>query len=181
MSTFCYRLSGFSMAAAMLAGCGGSQSAIIPSAGSDSGITRSTLPTLTLSGETLSSTKVHRGCQWVASSIESWTVKFRAAGAADGPLPGTFTARGYVNRTVQHSVTHYSFRETFDIASGSKHVSGTATGGQNFSLTCDHSSPNQSGFSVTAASYKARHGQIRGTTTSALSGLGGSSFSESFQ
>ena len=181
LSNFGYRLPGIFAVAAPLLGCAGAHPAIIPPTGSDSAVTHSAPPTSILSGETFSSARVHRSCHWFASSIESWTVKFRATGVADGSFPGTFTARGSINRTTQRSVTHYSFHESFDIVYGSKHLFGNATGGQNFSVTCDHSRPNQSGFSVSNASFKTRRGRAYGTTSSTLSGLGGSSFSESFQ
>lgn len=182
ISSFNSRVFTLCISAAMLAGCGGLHPTTVPSAAYTSQITQSALrATSILNRETFLSTRVHRHCAEAKGTFDSETVGFRVRGIASGPISGTFTAHGFVNETTNQGGTSYKFRESFDITHGSQHLLGIASGGNSFSVTCDHDGPNHSSFNVTGANYKTKHERSHGTTSSTLNGLGNSSFSESFQ
>lgn len=113
-----------SVAAAMLAGCAGSQ----PSIGGPGAMPQSSA-IATQPGPGASSTTEFLYTRHVKStcygSSYGCNCVFHTSGKASGPFPGTFTARGNWNDTRNEP---WEFSETFSIKSRGKVISGTISG-----------------------------------------------------
>lgn len=167
---------GLCAAVGPLAGCGRAQqpitapNAVWPSSARPATAER---PNATLSGEKFSADGASSTC----SSKSSFSIAgtFHASGKARGPYPGKFTAHAKIKVTL----TTLSFREEFQIRSGSQLISGVASIPSSFgSPTFACSKSGQLGFAVDDLRYRAKRLHAHGSGGASLySGR----FDESFQ
>jgi hypothetical protein len=169
-------------AAMLLAGCGGligqapdGQAPIAGQMDSLSMTSSSARPLVSLKGETFTASKVEiqRSCPYDRGALAT-QVDFQVQGKANGPEVGTFKVSG----SASDEVEHFSFNETFEIISGSRHIHGTAHTTQGFEISCRHSDGKDSKFNVNAE-YRRTHGSLDRGSTNVL--LNKRSFLQTFQ
>jgi hypothetical protein len=106
------------VAAAMLAGCGGS--AQLPGATAQAPLVRARSNS---SGNEVLKGRVHTHCKYHAGLFTSCDFHTKSPGKAMGPYPGTFTASGSYEQ--QEWYPFYSFGESFTITSGASQITGS--------------------------------------------------------
>lgn len=130
MRALCLSFLGLSTAVAILAlnGCGGNQIAA-PSAPRLASPTPTATP-LTLVGEEFVGTSIKFSCKTSGGRTKQFeTIRFHVSGTAQGPLPGTFQAKGVAVYALYLSAPpgFLTLNETFSVTSGAKAFDGTAT------------------------------------------------------
>ncbi|MGB8909758.1 MAG: hypothetical protein WCC84_13530 [Candidatus Cybelea sp.] len=106
------------VAAAMLAGCGGSAQLPNPATQAPLGRIGSNS-----SGNEVLKGRVHTHCKYHAGLFTSCEFHTKGPGKATGPYPGTFTASGGYEQ--QEWYPFYSFGESFTITSGTSQITGS--------------------------------------------------------
>lgn len=166
---------GLGAALAILVGCGAQSPIGAPlTAPNAAALPESMHPNSELSGEKFSSTETRSRCSSKGQFSIAGT--FHASGDASGPFPGTFSARGKVAVTLKT----LSFREHFQIRSGSNVLFGFARLPNSYgspTFACTKKSNGELGFTVINLRYRVKQSQARGN---ASSDLYDGSFTESF-
>lgn len=109
-----------------------------------------------LSGERFSSNRAKSSC-----SGSPWT--FQVSGKARGPFPGTFTVQGTVSADL-------TFREKFEIRSGSRSIYGSAYSQASATPSGGCSKSGQLSFDFPILQYRPRHSKSPKMGYAALSG-----------
>ncbi|HEY1680959.1 MAG TPA: hypothetical protein VGF98_04935 [Candidatus Tumulicola sp.] len=130
MRTLCLSFVGLFTAAAILAlnACSSNQ-IVAPSAPGLASPTPTATP-LTLDGETFVGTSIKFSCRASGGRTKQFeTIRFHVSGTAQGPLPGTFQAKGVAVYALYLSAPpgFLTLNETFSVTSGANAFDGTAT------------------------------------------------------
>ncbi len=115
------------LAAWLLAGCAAPLYSASPSSVPQSAVR---IATHGFAGETFASTSVQAACLLTPGGPE---IQFTVSGQASGPYPGSFTASGSMLDFALFK--RLTFSETFDVASGTQTLSGTATASKQIEIS----------------------------------------------